>query len=197
LNSRSSTPARSGSLDSRIKRSPLRRRLPWLAALALFAFLLLVPDYSQAQQQGQSEILETVESGYLAHRRGDYDKAVEIYTAIIKRRGLTPKQRAVSYLLRGEAKRDKGELDEAVYDFTRALNQWHNYPQAVFFRGQVLAMLNRLPEALMDYTRAVELDPDREAYKTSLSLLKKRMQDEGMSTDIASSTLEIHIPQER
>jgi tetratricopeptide (TPR) repeat protein len=158
---------------------------------------LLAPEVSMAQQQGHAEILETVESGYLAHRRGDYDQAVEIYTAIIRRRGLTPKQRAVSYLLRGEAKRDKGELDEAVYDFTRALNQWQNYPQAIFFRGQALAMLNRLPEALIDYTRAVELDPDRESYRTSLSLLKKRMQDEGMSTEVASSTLEIRIPQER
>ncbi|MDR1040264.1 MAG: tetratricopeptide repeat protein [Deltaproteobacteria bacterium] len=169
------------------------RLLPFLLA-ALFA---LAPSESPAQQQGQAEILETVESGYLAHRRGDYDQAVEIYTSIIRRRGLTPKQRAVSYLLRGEAKRDKGDLDEAVYDFTRALNQWQNYPQAIFFRGQTLAMLNRLPEALMDYTRAVELDPDRESYRTSLSLLKKRMQDEGLPTEIANSTLELHIPQER
>jgi tetratricopeptide (TPR) repeat protein len=168
-----------------------------LPVLLATGAVCLAAEDSLAQQQGHAEILETVESGYLAHRRGDYDKAVEIYTAIIRRRGLTPKQRAVSYLLRGEAKRDKGELDEAVYDFTRALNQWQNYPQAIFFRGQALAMLNRLPEALMDYTRAAELDPDRESYRTSLSLLKKRMEEEGLPTDVASSTLEIRIPQER
>ncbi|MDR2612601.1 MAG: tetratricopeptide repeat protein [Deltaproteobacteria bacterium] len=175
------------------------RRLPAVPAPAiLLAFLLCLPaGEAPAQQQGQAEILETVESGYLAHRRGDYDEAVRIYTAVIRRRGLTPKQRAVSYLLRGEAKRDKGELEEAVYDFTRALNQWQNYPQAVFFRGQALAMLNRLPEALIDQTRAVELDPDRESYRTSLSLLKKRMEEEGLPTEVASSTLEISIPQER
>jgi tetratricopeptide (TPR) repeat protein len=164
---------------------------------ALAGSFLLAPEEAVSQQQGHAEILETVESGYLAHQSGNYDQAIEIYTAIIRRRGLTPKQRAVSYLLRGEAKRDKGELDEAVYDFTRALNQWQNYPQAIFFRGQALAILNRLPEALIDHTRAVELDPDRESYRTSLSLLRKRMQDEGLSTEVLNSTLEIRIPQER
>jgi tetratricopeptide (TPR) repeat protein len=178
---------------------PPRRTFSLLSALALLLPGLVCgfPEDSRAQQQGHGEILETVESGYLAHRRGDYDQAVEIYTAIIRRRGLTPKQRAVSYLLRGEAKRDKGELEEAVYDFTRALNQWQNYPQAVFFRGQALAMLNRLPEALVDQTRAVELDPDRESYRTSLSLLKKRMQEEGLSTEVTGPAPEMQIPQER
>jgi tetratricopeptide (TPR) repeat protein len=173
----------------------IKSLFPLGSVLMLGLFCLFTEDL-RAQQQGQPEILETVESGYLAHRRGDYDQAVEIYTAIIRRRGLTPKQRAVSYLLRGEAKRDKGELDEAIYDFTRALNQWQNYPQAVFFRGQALAMQNRLPEALIDYTRAVELDPDRESYRTSLSLLKKKMEEEGLPTEVTSSTLEINIPQE-
>jgi tetratricopeptide (TPR) repeat protein len=168
-----------------------------LAALAAACIACLTPDDSMAQQQqGQADVLETVERGYLAHRRGDYDLAAEIYTSVIRKRGLTPKQRAVSYLLRGEAKRDKGELEEAVYDFTRALNQWQNYPQAIFFRGQALAMLDRLPEALQDQTRAVELDPDRESYRTSLSLLKKRMREEGLPTDVTSSVLEIRIPQE-
>jgi tetratricopeptide (TPR) repeat protein len=137
-----------------------------------------------------------VESGYLAQRRGDYELAIEIYTSIIKRRGLLPKQRAVSYLLRGEAKRDNGQLEEAIYDFTRALNQWENYPQAIFFRGQVLVQLNRLPEALIDFTRAVELDPNRESYNTSLSLLKKRMQAEGLPIEVQDTTLQITIPQE-
>ncbi|MDR2350491.1 MAG: tetratricopeptide repeat protein [Deltaproteobacteria bacterium] len=166
-------------------------------ALVVFAALLFAgpPRDSEAQTApGQSGLVETVERGYLAHRRGEYDRAVEIYTAIIQRRGLTAKQRAVTYLLRGEAKRDKGELVESVYDFTRALNQWKNYPQAIFFRGQVLARLNRLPEALIDYTRAAELDPNRESYHTSLALLKKTMRERGLSVEVKNSTLEIVLP---
>jgi tetratricopeptide (TPR) repeat protein len=141
-------------------------------------------------------LVETVEQGYLAHRRGAYDEAVEIYTGIIRRRGLSVRERAVSYLLRGEAKRDKGELIEAVYDFTRALNQWPNYPQAIFFRGQVLAQLDRLNEAFADLNRAAELDPTRESYQTSLALLKKRMAAEGLIPDASGEPFEISAPAE-
>jgi tetratricopeptide (TPR) repeat protein len=127
--------------------------------------------------------VETVEQGYLAHRRGEYETAITIYTSLLKRRGLTVKERAVGYLLRGEAHRDKGDLEKAVLDFTRAINQWPNYPQAFFFRGQVLARLERLNEAYADLSRAVELDPARESYHTNLSLLTKRMQSEGLTLE--------------
>jgi tetratricopeptide (TPR) repeat protein len=136
-----------------------------------------------------------VEQGYLAHRRGDYDQAIEIFTSIIRRRGLSIKERAVSYLLRGEAKRDKGDLEEAIHDFTRAINQWPNYPQAIFFRGQALARLNRLNEALADLARAVELDPNRESYKTSLELLKVRMEKAGLDPN-PRNDLELQAPLE-
>jgi tetratricopeptide (TPR) repeat protein len=130
-----------------------------------------------------TSVVDAVEQGYLAHRRGDYAMAVEIYTGIIRRRGLSVKERAVSYLLRGEAKRDAGQLEEAVLDFTRALNQWPNYPQAIFFRGQVLARLDKFDEAYADLSRAVELDPDRGSYHTNLALLKKRMAGLGLIPD--------------
>ncbi|MDR0354202.1 MAG: tetratricopeptide repeat protein [Deltaproteobacteria bacterium] len=144
----------------------------------------------------QPSLIDTVEEGYLAHRRGDYDKAVDIYTRIIQRRGLSVKERAVSYLLRGEAKRDKGEVEEAIYDFTRALNQWPNYPQAIFFRGQCLAQLERFNEALADLTRASELDPDRESYHTNLVLLKRRMATAGLIPDEELAQADIRLPED-
>jgi tetratricopeptide (TPR) repeat protein len=158
----------------------------------------LAPAMAQtvAPQLQQPSLVETVEKGYLAHRRGDYDQAISIYTSIIRRRGLSVKERAVSYLLRGEAKRDKGDLEEAVFDFTRALNQWPDYPQAIFFRGQVLVKLDRLNEAFADLTRAVELDPDRESYQTNLALLKKRMLADGVTADESPSPVEIIPPLE-
>jgi tetratricopeptide (TPR) repeat protein len=166
-----------------------------LAVMATLLWLLLGLQYAQAQVQLPG-LVETVEQGYLAHRRGNYDQAIEIYTSIIRRRGLSVKERAVSYLLRGEAKRDKGDLQEAVFDFTRALNQWPNYPQAIFFRGQVLARLDKLHEAYADLSRAVELDPERESYQTNLALLKKRMQNSGMIPQEDYQAEEILPPEE-
>jgi tetratricopeptide (TPR) repeat protein len=162
-----------------------KKALPALVAagaLSLAAIHWPGPALGQIQTQLPS-VVDTVEQGYLAHRRGDYEGAIEYYTGIIRRRGLSVKERAVSYLLRGEAKRDAGQLEESVLDFTRALNQWPNYPQAIFFRGQVLASLDKLHEAYADLSRAVELDPDRESYHTNLALLKKKMASLGIIPD--------------
>lgn len=171
-----------------------------IAALGLALAILANAPAAQAQtlapQLQQPSLVETVEKGYLAHRRGDYDEAITIYTGIIRRRGLSVKERAVSYLLRGEAKRDKGDLEEAVYDFTRALNQWPDYPQAIFFRGQVLARLDRLHEAFADLSRAVELDPDRESYQTNLALLRKRMDSDGVAPNPKAGPVSITPPVE-
>ncbi|MDR1084772.1 MAG: tetratricopeptide repeat protein [Deltaproteobacteria bacterium] len=161
-----------------------------LKKTALLIFLVLGltwPETLPAQTASSPSLVETVEKGYLAYRRADYDEAIEIFTSIIRRRGLSIKERAVSYLLRGEAKREKGELEEAVFDFTRAINQWPNYPQAIFFRGQALIRLNRFSEALADLSRAAELDPNRQAYQTTLELLKIQMEKAGIRNDLADS----------
>ena len=139
---------------------------------------------------GGTTPISLVEAAYLAHRRGDFQEAIEGYTRIISRRGLTRKERAVSYLLRGEAKRDFGQLDEAVLDFTRALRQWPGYPTAHYFRGRVYERQGRLTEAHADLARAVQLDPAREAYATSLTILKLRLKEEGLIDDLAASAPE-------
>ncbi|MDR2354444.1 MAG: tetratricopeptide repeat protein [Deltaproteobacteria bacterium] len=169
-------------------------KLALLSSLLIVFSLLFTSMLCAQTDGGETDLLKAVESGYLAHRRADYDDAINIYSSVLRRRGLTARQRAVTYLLRGEAKRDKGEVLEAVYDFTRALNQWPNYPQAVFFRGQALSVLNRPQDALKDLSRAVELDPNREAYNTNLLLLKKKMQSEGLSVDVSDTNLVIEIP---
>jgi tetratricopeptide (TPR) repeat protein len=124
-----------------------------------------------------------VEAAYLAHRKGEFKEAIEGYTRIIRRRGLTKRERAVSYLLRGEAKRDDGQLDEAVLDFTRALRQWPGYPSAHYFRGRIYEGRNQLNDAYADLAMAAYLDPTREAYQTSLSVLKLRLREAGLLSD--------------
>ena len=124
-----------------------------------------------------------VEAAYLAHRKGNFQEAINGYTSIIRRRGLTRRERAVTYLLRGEARRDSGQLDEAILDFTRALRQWPGYPAAHFFRGRIYERQNHLNEAYADLAMAAQLDPAREAYQISLSLLKLRLKDAGLLND--------------
>jgi len=124
-----------------------------------------------------------VEAAYLAHRKGNFQEAIDGYTGIIRRRGLTRRERAVTYLLRGEARRDAGQLDDAILDFTRSLRQWPGYPTAHFFRGRIYERRNQLNEAYADLALAVQLDPMRESYKISLDLLKRRLREAGLLND--------------
>jgi tetratricopeptide (TPR) repeat protein len=124
-----------------------------------------------------------IEAAYLAHRRGDFKAAIDGYTRIIRRRGLTRRERAVSYLLRGEAKRDADQMDEAILDFTRALRQWPGYPAAHYFRGRIHEKRNKLNDAYADLAMAAQLDPLRESYQTTLALLKLRLKEAGLLTD--------------
>lgn len=153
------------------------------------------PVLAQTEAPGATPIA-LVEEAYLAHRKGDFEVAIRGYSNIIQRRGLTRRERAVSYLLRGEAKRDAGKLDESALDFTRALRQWPGYPQAHFFRGRVYERQGKLMEAYADIVRASELDPMRESYQTALSVLRKRIKDSGLEVSAAPKPLEPDLPLE-
>ena len=164
-----------------------------LKSLLIVASLILLTalDVTALAQSNEKETPGTtpialVEEAYVAHRKGNYDAAIKGYTRIIQRRGLTRRERAISYLLRGEAKRDAKQLNEALLDFTRALRQWPGYPQAHYFRGRVYEQQGKFIEAYADIAKAVQLDPLREAYETSLTVLKKRMQEAGVPIQSAA-----------
>lgn len=160
--------------------------MPKTALSLAFALLLFSsPALAQAPPSDGGETPGTtpiaiVEEAYLAHRKGNYESAIKGYTAIIQRRGLTRRERAITYLLRGEARRDAGKLKDAVLDFSRALKQWPGYPQAHYFRGMVYERQGKLTEAYADIARAASLEPGRETYETSLRLLIKRMDEAGL-----------------
>lgn len=171
-------------------------------AVSLFTFLFLAASplvLAQSDAPGETEISGTapismVQEAYVAHRKGDYEEAIKGYTRIIQRRGLTRRERAISYLLRGEAKRDSGRPGDAIMDFSRALRQWPGYPQAHFFRGRVYEQQGKLTEAYADIARTVELEPNRELYNTTLTVLKKRMTDAGLTIQHAATPPEPVAP---
>lgn len=152
-----------------------------IPAFIIMTALTLSPARAEEIETPGTTPIALVEEAYLRHKKGQYDQAILGYTRIIQRRGLTRRERAISYLLRGEAKRDAQKLPEAILDFTRALKQWPGYPQAHFFRGRVYEQQSRLTEAYADIVRAVTLDPTREGYQIYLRLLKKRMAEAGQA----------------
>jgi tetratricopeptide (TPR) repeat protein len=60
---------------------------------------------------------------------------------------------------RGECHRLAGRYDEALADYTRAIELDPSDAWAIAERGQTCRLMGRYDEALADYTRAIELDP--------------------------------------
>lgn len=91
----------------------------------------------------------------------------------------TPKTReeeATSYLKMGATDYDLGRFDEAVRDFTRAIEQDPENPRALCARGSALVSLARFDEAMEDFGRAIALKRDMaEAYfnRAHVALLYK------------------------
>ncbi|MEW5725565.1 MAG: tetratricopeptide repeat protein [Thermodesulfobacteriota bacterium] len=133
-------------------------------------FLLVVPGAGAAEE----DVLDTVEAAFRAHREGEYDQAVELYTQVIQSTELKAKERAVAFLLRGEVYKDKGDYQRAIADFTRAIKIRADYAQAFYFRGLTYEKLGSYPEALADVGVAVKLNPDKELYRNRLEIIRSK-----------------------
>jgi tetratricopeptide (TPR) repeat protein len=66
---------------------------------------------------------------------------------------------ARSYYDRGFARQDKGDLDGAIIDYTRAIHADPKFTLAYFSRGVAKQNKRDLDGALADYNMAIELDP--------------------------------------
>jgi tetratricopeptide (TPR) repeat protein len=141
--------------------------------IVLAVFILMAPALAAAQ-----DVLVLVEAAFRAHREGDFDKAIGLYSEVLKSQELTAKERAVGFLLRGEAYKDKDDCTNAVADFTRALKIDETYAQAYYFRGLCYEKLGEFEEAFEDVKQAGLLKPDKEAYRNRLEILKAKQPKE-------------------
>ena len=78
------------------------------------------PDAAGADMTGRY----LVELGLHADARGDYGRAVELYTAVLEDPAVTPWNRAASRTFRGTAQRALGRLEEAEADLRDAPELW-------------------------------------------------------------------------
>ena len=67
---------------------------------------------------------------------------------------------AQAYNNRGVVLAQQGRREEALQDFSRAVDLNPNDPQAFFNRGQTLAKEEKLHEAVNDLSRAIVLKPE-------------------------------------
>jgi tetratricopeptide (TPR) repeat protein len=77
---------------------------------------------------------------------------------------MTPSQTFEDYLNQGIANAEAGNLEEAILDFTKAIDLKPDYANvyfAYFCRGHAYFNLNDLEQAIRDYAKAIELNPAR------------------------------------
>jgi tetratricopeptide (TPR) repeat protein len=146
--------------------------------LVMVAILLVMALASQATA-ANSDIMNNLETGFRAHREGEYDKAIDHYTRVIRDKDLRARDRAVTFLLRGEVQMDKGDYDQAILDFARAIKIKANYAHAFYFKGLAYEKKEKHSEAYQNVRAAVALQPDNEKYLSKLEFLKAVLTDRG------------------
>ena len=61
---------------------------------------------------------------------------------------------------RGEALMMQRDFQQAIFFFTRAIEEFPDSPHAYLHRARALMISDRYGEAIADYKRAMELDPE-------------------------------------
>lgn len=124
---------------------------------------LLVAAAAGAQTPGQDAL-----RAFDALRVGDWELANAYATRAIEEGGLAPGDQAAVYGYRGDARRHLDDLQNAVLDYTRALDL--GLPPAYAARvhnnrGMAMFAADLYANAVEDYTAAIRLDPQfSEAY---------------------------------
>jgi tetratricopeptide (TPR) repeat protein len=79
--------------------------------------------------------------------------------------GLDRSNRADAYAWRGKAHYDKGDYDNGIAEFTKAILLKPNYADAYVSRANAYSLKGDYDQAIADYTKATKLDPvDTDAY---------------------------------
>ena len=68
---------------------------------------------------------------------------------------------AKEYYDRGMARYEKGEIDGAISDFTKAIKKNPRFGMAYYYRGMANLRKSENDQAIADYTSAIEIDPQR------------------------------------
>jgi tetratricopeptide (TPR) repeat protein len=106
-------------------------------------------------------ILATSEQDWQDCEGKDYDRAIVACTRIIENSAETAASRARAYNNRGRtyrSRRDIGDLDRAISDYTEAIRLDPNNARGYYNRGDIYRERN-LDRAIADLTAAIRLDP--------------------------------------
>ena len=103
---------------------------------------------------------EKLVGGLRAYEEKQYEKAVEMFTALVEHSEIEAKWLPVALSWRGGTYRKMKRYDDALKDFDRAIEIDLDYAWAFVHRGINYRLMERYEDALKNFDRAIEIDSD-------------------------------------
>jgi len=125
----------------------------------LFAALLLLSLMVCVASPAWAGGLDDAQAGEAALDERNYDKAIRLFTKAIESGEVSPENLSKMYFNRGIAWENKGDLNKAIADYTKAIEINPNYAKAYNNRGLAWHNKDDYDKAIADFTRAIEIEP--------------------------------------
>ena len=161
--------------------------------LTIFALFLFVITGCQSPE------LKTLRDGFRWYERGEYDRAIEIFSSVLAT------QHTNTYALaalagRGGAFAEKKEYTLALEDYDKAIQADPSLARLYYHRGVCWYGYakkgewydeDKLINALADYTKVIELDPAYRAAHINRAAINKMMGKYDLALDDYNKVLEL------
>lgn len=118
---------------------------------------LAIEDYSRVLAIDEHYVDAYYNRGMIYERNTDYQLAIEDYSRAIKQ---NPTYLADVYNNRGNTYQEMNFADKAVNDYTMALNLDSTKTMSYYNRANAYMSLNKPNEALLDFQKVLELEPE-------------------------------------
>jgi tetratricopeptide (TPR) repeat protein len=103
----------------------------------------------------QADLSELLQQALLARNVGDHDAAIHYLSLAIANGGLSRSHLGAVFASRGSAFENKGELEKAIADYSKAIELTDGDGEAYIYRGLARAKQQEYQAAISDFTAAI------------------------------------------
>jgi len=129
-----------------------------------FICFLIFSTISVYTQEYDSQALKYLKSGIENLMNGNYYKAIEDCTRVIR---IDPKS-AVTYVIRARAYFELGDMDKAIADSTLAIRRDRENIGAYSVRGNAYGQKGDTDKAIADWKAILKINPDYDEAKINI-----------------------------